>query len=66
MQVTPRELATLRLLADGKSSKEIASSLGITERTVKTHPAYLFEKLGVTSRTEAVKVATRRRLVRLD
>lgn len=66
VQVTPRELATLRLLADGKSNKEIASSLGITERTVKTLPAHLFEKLGVTSRTEAVKVATRRGLVRLD
>ena len=36
------------------------------ERTVKTHLAHLFEKLGATSRTEAVKVATRRGLVRLD
>ena len=66
MQVTPRELATLRLMADGKSNKEIANSLGITERTVKSHLGHLFEKLGVTSRTEAVKVATRRGLVRLD
>ena len=66
VQVTPRELSTLRLLADGKSNKEIANSLGITERTVKTHLGHLFEKLGVTSRTEAVKVATRRGLVRLD
>lgn len=66
MQVTPRELSTLRLMADGKSNKEIASSLGITERTVKSHMGHLFEKLGVTSRTEAVKVATRRGLVRLD
>jgi DNA-binding NarL/FixJ family response regulator len=65
VQLTPRELATLRLLADGKSNKEIASSLGISERTVKTHLGHLFEKLGVTSRTEAVKVATRRGLVRL-
>jgi len=66
VQLTPRELATLRLLADGKSNKEIANSLGISERTVKTHLGHLFEKLGVTSRTEAVKVATRRGLVRLD
>ena len=66
VQVTPRELSTLRLLADGKSNKEIANSLGITERTVKTHLGHLFEKLGVTSRTEAVKVAMRRGLVRLD
>jgi DNA-binding NarL/FixJ family response regulator len=66
VQLTPRELATLRLLADGRSNKEIASELGISERTVKTHLGHLFEKLGVTSRTEAVKIATRRGLVRLN
>jgi DNA-binding NarL/FixJ family response regulator len=65
VQLTPRELSTLRLLADGKANKEIATELGISERTVKTHLGHLFEKLGVTSRTEAVKVATRRGLVRL-
>src|SRR6187399_2960565 len=66
VQLTPRELSALRLLANGQSNKEIATSLDISERTVKTHLAHLFEKLGATSRTEAVKVATRRRLVRLD
>ncbi len=66
VQVTPREMATLRLLADGKANKEIANELDISERTVKTHLAHLFEKLGVTSRTEAIKVATRRGLVRLE
>ena|ERR1700724_3176252 len=66
VQLTPRELATLRLIADGKANKEIASELGISERTVKTHLGHLFEKLGVTSRTEAVKIATRRGLVRLN
>jgi two-component system NarL family response regulator len=66
VQLTPRELATLKLLADGKANKEIASELDISERTVKSHLAHLFEKLGATSRTEAVKVATRRGLVRLD
>jgi two-component system NarL family response regulator len=66
IQLTPRELSTLRLMADGKANKEIAADLGISERTVKTHLGHLFEKLGVTSRTEAVKVATRRGLVRLD
>lgn len=66
VQLTPRELSTLRLMADGQSNKEIASALGISERTVKTHLSHLFEKLGVTSRTEAVRVATRRGLVRLD
>ena len=65
VQVTPRELSTLQLMADGKSNKEIATSLGISERTVKTHLGHLFEKLGVTSRTEAIKVAARRGLVRM-
>jgi two-component system NarL family response regulator len=66
VQLTPRELAALRSLADGRSNKEIATALDISERTVKTHLAHLFEKLGVTSRTEAIKVASRRGLVRMD
>ena len=65
VQLTPREMATLRLMADGKTNKEIANELDISERTVKTHLGHLFEKLGVTNRTEAIKVATRRGLVRL-
>jgi DNA-binding NarL/FixJ family response regulator len=66
VQLTPRELSTLRLLADGRSNKEIANELEISERTVKTHLGHLFAKLGVTSRTEAVKIAMRRGLVRLN
>lgn len=66
VQLTPRELATLRSMANGKANKEIANELGISDRTVKTHLGHLFEKLGVTSRTEAIKVATRRGLVRLE
>jgi two-component system NarL family response regulator len=66
VQLTPRERSSLQLIADGKSNKEIANDLGISERTVKTHLGHLFEKLGVTSRTEAVKIATRRGLVRLN
>ena len=66
VQLTPRELTTLQLVADGKANKEVANELRISERTVKTHLGHLFEKLGVTSRTEAIRVATRRGLVRLD
>jgi len=66
VQLTPRELSVLRLMADGLSNKEIGVELSISERTVKTHLAHLFEKLGVTSRTEAVRVATRRGLVRFE
>jgi len=66
VQLTPRELATLRSMAQGRSNKEVASELGISERTVKTHLGHLFEKLGVTSRTEAVRVASHRGLVRME
>lgn len=66
VQLTPREITALRLMADGKANKEIAQELRISERTVKSHLGHLFEKLGVTSRTEAVKVASRRGLVRLE
>jgi two-component system NarL family response regulator len=66
LQLTPRELAAMRLVAKGQSNKEIAAALDISERTVKSHLAHLFEKLQVTSRTEAVRVATRRGLVRFD
>lgn len=66
VQLTPRERSTLQLIADGRSNKEIASELHISERTVKAHLGHLFDKLGVTSRTEAVKIATRRGLVRLN
>jgi two-component system NarL family response regulator len=65
VQLTPRELATLRQMADGRTNREIAAALGISERTVKTHVGHLFGKLGAASRTEAIKIATRRGLVRL-
>ena len=65
VQLTMRELTVLRLLADGKSNKEIGAELSIAEGTVKVHLTHLFEKLGVTSRTEAIACATRRGLVRV-
>src|SRR3989441_7464162 len=40
VQLTPRELMALRLMADGKANKEIGSALDISERTVKTHPGH--------------------------
>ena len=65
VQLTMRELAVLRLLADGKTNKEIGAALSIAEGTVKVHLTHLFEKLSVSNRTEAMAAAARRGLVRM-
>lgn len=63
--LTPRELEVLGLLAEGLGNKSIAARIAISERTVKFHVGAIFEKLGVTSRTEAVTAALRRGLILL-
>ena len=56
--LTPRQLEVLRLLAEGKSNKEIAAALDISEGTVKLHVTALLKALGASNRTEAaVKAA---------
>lgn len=65
-QLTRRELEVLRLLALGKSNKEVGSGLHVTESTVKVHVNNILHKLKVSGRTEAVTLAIRRGLVRLD
>jgi predicted ATPase/DNA-binding CsgD family transcriptional regulator len=61
--LTPRELDVLRLLVTGKTDREIAETLFIGSRTVQTHVAHIFAKLGVNARAEASAVAVRRELV---
>ncbi len=63
--LTPRELEVLKLLAEGKSNKQIAAKLVITERTTKFHVSSILTKLAAANRTEAVKIAAQRGLVRL-
>lgn len=63
--LTAREMDVLRLVCAGKANKEIAADLFITESTVKLHTNYVFTKLGVSNRTEAMRVALERGLVRL-
>jgi DNA-binding NarL/FixJ family response regulator len=55
--LTQRENDILALLAEGKSNREIAQSLFLSEKTVKAHLAAIFRKLGVTNRTQAAMMA---------
>lgn len=61
--LTPREAEVLEQIVAGKSNKEIASELAITEATVKTHINTLLSKLGVADRTQAATAAIRRGIV---
>lgn len=63
--LTPREIEILELLAAGLGNKAIAARLGISGHTVKTHVVSLFEKLGVSTRAEAVAAGVRRGLLML-
>ena len=63
--LSEREIDVLKLMAQGKSNKEIGSALFISEGTVKSHVKSIFAKMNVISRTEAVANATRRGLIQL-
>jgi DNA-binding NarL/FixJ family response regulator len=56
--LTSREIDVLKLLAKGRSNKEIGSNLFVSESTVKSHVRSMFTKLHVMSRTEAIATAT--------
>lgn len=62
-ELTKRELDVLKEIAKGKSNKEIASSLFITEKTVKTHVSNLLAKLELADRTQAALYAVKNQLV---
>lgn len=61
--LTPREHEIVHLIAEGKSSKEVAVVLGISEATAETHRANLMRKLDVHSVSEIVRYAIRNRLI---
>lgn len=65
-ELTPREFDVLEQIVHGKSNKEIATELDISEATVKTHINSLLGKLGVTDRTQAATAAIQRGLVTLE
>jgi DNA-binding NarL/FixJ family response regulator len=64
-ELTAREIAVLRLVAFGKTNKEIAAQLRISDETVKSHVTNILEKLGANDRTHAVTTALRRGIIAL-
>lgn len=60
---TTTELRTLEMLRDGSSNPEIAKATAVSPNTVKSRLSRIYEKLGVTSRTQAVSEALRRRVI---
>ena len=63
VQLTPREIEVLRLIADGKSDREIGEALFISRATAARHAANIFLKIDVNSRTAAAAYAFRHGLV---
>lgn len=61
--LSEREREVLQLVAEGRSSKEIAELLSISPATVETHRAHILQKLGLHNTVEVVRYATRRRIV---
>jgi two-component system NarL family response regulator len=64
--LTDREITVLRLVADGKTNKEIANSLDLSEKTVKNHVRNIFHKLQVYDRTQAAILAIRKGIIDLE
>ena len=62
-RITPRELEIIRLLAEGKSNKELSTHLGITVRTVETHRSKIMLKLGLHSLAELIHYAMRNEII---
>lgn len=64
--LTERELEVIRALAQGKSNKEIAQDLDISEKTVRNHASNIYRKLHIFDRTQAVLYAIRKGLVDIE
>jgi DNA-binding NarL/FixJ family response regulator len=64
--LTERETAVLRWLAHGKTNREIAAELVVSEETIKTHVGNILSKLQMSQRTQAVIAALKQGLISLD
>lgn len=65
-ELTARELEVLTLVARGRSNQQIASTLGIAEKTARIHVSNILGKIGVSDRTQAAIAAIQRGLVHLE
>lgn len=63
--LTPREMEVLRIVARGRSNREIAGELGVAEKTVKTHVSNILQKLHLADRTQAALYAVRHGIAEL-
>jgi DNA-binding NarL/FixJ family response regulator len=66
VELTAREIEVLKLIAKGRSNKEIGSALGIAEVTVKLHVGHILTKLNASDRTQATTIALQRGVLHLD
>ena len=66
VRLTARELEVLAIAAEGSTAREIATRLGVRERTITTHLARIYGKLGVGSRLAAIRAASRAGLVSIN
>jgi len=64
--LTDREKQVLKLVAEGRSNKEVAEVLGISVKTAMTHREHVMEKLGVHNRTELVRFALKKGVIRVE
>jgi len=64
--LTDREKQVLKLVAEGHSNKEVAEVLGISVKTAMSHREHVMEKLGVHNRTELVRFALKKGVIRVD
>lgn len=64
--LTPREVEILQFIALGLSTKEVADELDVSHHTVRRHVEHIYQKLQVTNRTQAIRIARRRGILDTD
>ena len=64
--LTDREKQVLKLVAEGLANKEVAEALGISVKTAMTHREHVMEKLGLHNRTELVRFALKKGVIRIE